>query len=89
MLREIELVPRDPPPGVTLGGVQAAPRGLTFRLAARKGAVPVGFADNLIVEVFRNFAPRGKGGPRARRNRRVSIGFLPAIPIEILPRDGG
>jgi len=51
-------------------------------LKAEKDAVHV--ADNLIVEVFREFAVKGKDGKLTKQKRRNSIGILPAIPIEIV-----
>jgi len=82
--REVKLELRDPPEGVTLGDVNVHPGGVRFRLKAKRGALPVGYADNLIVEAYREIAPRRRTGRPAREAQRVSIGFLPAIPIKIV-----
>jgi len=39
---------------------------------------------NLFVEIFREVLPRRRKGKHARQNRRVPIGILHAIPIEIV-----
>ena len=84
MLRELELELKDPPKGITLQDVSVVPEGLAFRLKADKDALQRGFADNLIVEAFREFAPKQKEGQPAKPKRRVMVGMLPAIPIEIV-----
>jgi hypothetical protein len=45
-----------------------------------------GFADNLIVETFREYTPKQKDGKPSNQKRRYSMGVLPAIPIEIVQR---
>jgi len=76
----------EPPEGVSLTNLQAVPKGYTFDLVAERGTVEPGYADNLIVEVFTEYAakPHGKAPPQKRRS---SVGFLPAIPIEIVKGD--
>ncbi|HET6428665.1 MAG TPA: hypothetical protein VFJ30_09670, partial [Phycisphaerae bacterium] len=57
---------------------------LEFRLAADKDTAKSGLADNLIVEAFRELVPKAKKGAAPAKKRRWSIGFLPAIPVEIV-----
>jgi hypothetical protein len=71
---------------VTLDDVAVVPGGLAFRLKADKDLVPSGFADNLIVEAFRESTPKRQEGKPAGPKRLASMGLLPAIPIEIVPR---
>jgi hypothetical protein len=85
VLKETLLELRDPPEGITLHEVTVVPEGLTFRLKAGKDAMPIGSADNLIVEAFREFTPKQQEGKSAPKKRRYSMGVLPAIPIEIVP----
>jgi len=88
-LKNIKLALKDPPAGVTLQDVSLALRGLAFRLKVEKGALPVGYADNLIVEIYRESVPRRrKGGKASNRKQRYTIGVLPALPIEIVDRRG-
>ena len=40
--------------------------------------------DNLILEVFREHIPKKQQGKKKPKKRRYSVGFIPAIPIEIV-----
>ena len=73
----------DPPKGLALGNVTVVPGGVAFRLKAEKGVIKSGLADNLIVEAFREYTPKSKSG-KVGKKRRSSMGFLPALPIEIV-----
>ena len=82
----VELNLNEPPNGITLQDVTVVPIGLAFALVVDGEAVKAGFADNLIVEAFTERVVRRKGKEGPKRKRRVSLGVLPAIPFEILPR---
>jgi hypothetical protein len=82
--QQMQLQLNDPPEGVTLYDVRVVPQGLAFQLKADKDAVQVGFADNLIVEAFREFTPKRRAGNQTPQKRRYSMGIFPAIPIEIV-----
>ncbi len=84
-LEEIELVLSEAPEGVTLSEVTPLTNALGFSLQADGGVAKAGFADNLIVEGFLEVPRRGRDGEKTGETRRVSIGVLPAIPIEIVP----
>jgi hypothetical protein len=86
MIREAELKLSDPPEGLTLEEVDVVPGGLALRLAAGGETLAAGYADNLIVEAFRDYKPKAQPGKPAPPKRRVSLGVLPAIPIEIVQR---
>ena len=86
ILKEMQLELNEPPEGLTLHDVTVVPEGLAFRLKADKDAMQSGFADNLIIEAFRNFTPKQKGGKSSNQKRRYSMGVFPAIPIEIVQR---
>jgi len=83
-LREMRLELNGAPEGLTLHDVTIVPEGLAFQLKADKDAMQSGFADNLIVEALREFTPKQQEGKPATQKRRYSMGFLPAIPIEIV-----
>jgi hypothetical protein len=85
ILKEMRLALSDPPEGVTLHDVTVVPEGLAFRLEADKDKVEPGLGDNLIVEVTREYTPKGKDGKPSNKKRRYSLGTFPAIPIEIVP----
>jgi len=86
VLKEIQLELNEPPEGVSLHDVKVTPEGLAFRLKADKDAIKSGFADNLIVESFREFTPKQQEGKPAPQKQRYSMGVFPAIPIEIVQR---
>ena len=84
-LKQMKLVLNKPPEGLTLHGVTVVPQGLAFQLKADKDAVQSGFADNLLIEAFREYMPKDKQG-KPLSKRRSSMGFLAAIPIEVVPQ---
>jgi len=86
LFKGMQLELNDPPKGVTLGKVTIVPAGLAFQVKADAKAVPVGFADNLIVEAFREYTPKAQPGKPAPAKRRSSMGVLAAVPIEIVAR---
>jgi hypothetical protein len=75
----------EPPDGLTIQDVTVVPEGLEFKIKADKDtAVKTGFKDNLIIEVFREHIPeKQKDKPNPQKSR-YSMGFFPAIPIEIV-----
>jgi hypothetical protein len=83
-LKEMQLELTEPPEGITLHDVTVLHGGLTFQLKADKDEMQNGFTDNLIVEAFREFTPKQQEGKPTPQKRRVSMGVLPAIPIEIV-----
>jgi hypothetical protein len=84
MLASVQLELSEPPKGVTLGEVTAAPDGLTFAVQADRKAAQVGYADNLIVSAFAEMEGGPPGKKAAAQKRRVALGVLPAIPFEIV-----
>ena len=88
-LKDVKLALKDPPAGVSLQEVKLALRGFAFRLKIEKGALPLGYTDNIIVEMYREAAPRRRrGGKASDRKVRYPIGILPAIPIVVVDRRG-
>lgn len=89
-LHKVELELRDPTKGVTVQDVALDANGLTFNIKVEDDAAEAGFADNLIVEAFVHFPARGKGKKQPAKGppkmRRVSVGYLPAIPFEVVQR---
>ena len=83
-LKEMKLELNGPPEGLTLGNVSVVANGLAFQLKAEKDVVQSGFADNLIVEAFREYRPKQKDGKLSNQIRRYSMGVFPAIPIKVV-----
>lgn len=74
----------EPPPGITLRNVRHSRGAISFQLVADLSAAQPGLQDNLIVEAYTQI--RNRRQPNGNNNRRVAVGVLPAIPIEILPQ---
>lgn len=90
MLREIELQLNEAPKGITLRDVNVVPEGLAFKLAVEKNTFRNGFEDNLIIEAFREAPPRSQSGKVTdKKKQRISVGFLPAVPIKIVAIPNG
>lgn len=83
---KIELTLNNPPEDLTLENVTVSQEGLDFELKA--GAASPGLMDNLIVEVFAQVPVRGKDGKPTKQLRRTTVGYLPAIPIEVVAAGG-
>jgi hypothetical protein len=84
ILQEIRLMLFEPPEGVSLQDVKVVDEGIAFSLKADIKTMKSGFTDNLIVEVIREFMPAQQEGRPAPQIQRNSIGFLPAIPVELV-----
>jgi hypothetical protein len=81
----LRLILDDAAEGVVLEGWIGVPGGLELALGALPGA-KAGTASNAVVELLAEIpAPRGEGGAPARR-RTYSLGFVPAIPYEVVAR---
>lgn len=72
----------NPPKGIVLQESSTTPGAVTLTLKGETTAT-VGYVDNLIVEAFTEIETKRPDGKPANKQR-VSVGFLPAIPIEIV-----
>ncbi|MCC6694763.1 MAG: PPC domain-containing protein [Candidatus Hydrogenedentes bacterium] len=84
LLASVQLELRDPPAGLSLDGVTPVQGGLAFHIRADAAAAKAGLVDNLIVEAFGEPPADAKEGKGPSAKRRPSLGYLPAIPIEIV-----
>jgi hypothetical protein len=84
VLKELKLELDKPPEGLTIDEVNVKSDGLAFRLKVEKDAFKDDFADNLIVEAFREYRPKQKDGKLSAKKRRYSMGIFPAIPIQVV-----
>jgi hypothetical protein len=78
----------NPPEGVTVGDARIVPEGLAFDIKVDKETVDPNLAGNLIVELFGHTKPQPAkddkdGKKKEQKSRRVSLGYLPAIPFQI------
>lgn len=81
-MSNVSLTLVEPPTGVSVKNVKTTRGQVTFQVKADADAIESAFSDNLIIEAFAN-VPVGKTGKAAKQKRRVSLGTLPAIPVEI------
>jgi hypothetical protein len=79
---QIQLELSNPPDGIGLTEVSQAGSFLTVRLSADRKAKP-GLAGNLIVEASA-LKPPGASDPQPKKQKPVPLGFLPAIPFEVV-----
>ena len=84
MLEGVTLQLSDPPKGLTLQNADFVPGVATLVLKAEGDALKPGYADNLIVEISREVERKQQNPNAAGQKQRVSLGILPAIPIEVV-----
>jgi len=86
VLENLQLELSEPPEGLTLHDVIVSPGGLALVLKADKKAATIGFAGNLIVEVYTEREGKRRGDKAPKQKQRILLGALPAIPFEIVRR---
>ncbi|MBM3471914.1 MAG: hypothetical protein FJX75_01410 [Armatimonadetes bacterium] len=79
----LQLELSDPPKGLSLGAVSPVFGGFVVTVKADAESLAVGYADNLILEAFTELQPKRPDGTLGEK-RRVPLGVLPAIPVEIV-----
>ncbi|HOV22235.1 MAG TPA: PPC domain-containing protein [bacterium] len=80
---EISLELKEPPKEISIEDVKIENGILSFNLRTNGKEIKSGFADNLIIEVFRENKTSTPEKP-VQKVEKVSIGFLPAISFEII-----
>jgi hypothetical protein len=83
-LGELILELSDPPQGLAISDFGTVPRGLAFTLCHTGDGPPAGFRGNAVISL--HFMQQQEGRPDGQA-RRVNVGYLPAIPYEIVPGD--
>lgn len=73
----------EPPDGISIREVRATGETVEVILAADKEKAKPGLRGNLILETFTRVTLPTANAPR--RSRQVSLGYLPAVPFEIVP----
>jgi hypothetical protein len=80
----IKLKLSQPPEGLTLHDVKVASGILSFTLKVDDHTKSTGFAGNVIIAASTEFKPKKRKNRAAKKKQHASIGYLPAIPIEIV-----
>lgn len=84
-VRDLKAELNEPPAGITLQTVREVAGGAVLVLRAAAEGIPPEFADNLVVELSAEAVRPQQDGASTKPSQRSSIGFLPAIPIEVVP----
>lgn len=74
----------EPPAGISIEEVTEVVGGVVLTLRAGDDMPPTGLRDNLILECFGHFNRVSRGKATGERQR-VSLGFLPAVRLEVTP----
>ncbi len=80
----VQLKLTDPPKGITLRDVSNESGTLKFLLQADGKLVKAGYKDNLIVEVITEVERNNPNTKKTGDMQQVSLGTLPAIPVDIV-----
>ncbi len=83
-LQAVQLELSDAPDGLTIEGVKVVPGGVAFTVKAGADVLDIGYVDNLIVKGTIQVDQMNREGKPTGRKRRVPLGFLPAIPFEVV-----
>jgi hypothetical protein len=84
--KKMTLALKQGPDGISLEKTTVAGREVTFVLKADNDAMEKGFQGNLIIEAFNEYTPKPKKGVKSTQKKRSPIGFMPAIPIQIVAK---
>jgi hypothetical protein len=84
--KSIRLALSNAPEGISLQKTSPVDGGLTLTLAADGQQAKAGLADNLFVEAFSLVEVKNKNGKPTGETRRNTLGFLPAIPFNVVNR---
>ena len=85
LVKNAKLELDDPPAGLHLRDMKMGAGTLTFTLAVDADATE-SFSGNVIVSIIREFTPKAREGRPTPKKRRRRIGYLPAIPVEIIAK---
>ncbi len=84
MLEQVQFALSNPPEGITAQNAPPAQDGMVLVLSADDEKVKPGLKGNLIIEATAERAVNPGGGVQKAAKKRVSLGFLPAIPFEVI-----
>jgi hypothetical protein len=82
--KQLQLQAKDGPEGLSIGDLKIVKDGFIFTVKAEKDLLAPGYADNLIVESFRQYTPKPNEKQPQPKERRDSMGIIRAIPIMIV-----
>jgi hypothetical protein len=83
---KIQLELSEPPEGISVRDVSLGPQDVQLVLQSDAAKAKPGRRGNLIVEVSGERAAGARAGKAKANRQRIPLGFLPAIPFEIVQR---
>jgi hypothetical protein len=83
---ELRVELNDPPQGITVEQVSPEAPGLVVLLATDAETVESRLKGNLVFEAFREYTPAATESNPSPQPRRTSLGYLPAVPFEVVGR---
>ena len=86
MIAKLHFELSDPPEGIALGTSSTAADGTEIVVECDAAKAKSGLKGNLIVSILGERQPAPANGAVRPNAQRVSLGVLPAIPFEIVPR---
>jgi hypothetical protein len=84
MLENVQMALNNPPEGISVQTVSSTQESLTLLLQADADKVKPGQKGNLIIEASAERTANPASGTQPANKKRMSLGFLPAIPFEIV-----
>ncbi len=84
MLKMVQLTLSEPPDGLSIQKVAPSEEGLDIVLRADAAKLKPGWQGNAIIEASVERVPEAKNAKFKPATRRISLGVLPAVPLEVV-----
>ena len=84
--KELKVELSEPPAGISVKKTEVGEQGIAVVLETDAETVTPGLRENLIFEVYREWTQAATDTNPQPKEKRMSLGFLPAIPIEVNTR---
>ncbi len=83
---KISLELDQPPTGISIGEITQSRSSVTFELHADAALTPTDNVNNLIIVIIMEITRNSNNDKSKQETRRISLGVLPAIPIDIVAK---
>jgi hypothetical protein len=84
IFQSLQFALSEPPDGISMQKAAPSADGLDIVLRADTAKIKPGWKGNLIFEAFTLRTVQPQKGPSKTVTRRISLGFLPAMPVEVV-----
>jgi len=85
MMKQLRFALHEPPEGFAIKKTDITPQGIRLSVATDGAKTKPGAKGNLIAQISMEFTPKPKDGKK-RPKRVMPVGFLPAIPYEVVAK---